>query len=539
MKNGESSSETDCSRHGPAQAVSRLGVEPFVGRQARPALGEATGLHWAGLRTPLLIATAFVLLNLVGLDRSPVVWYDEVTLNDPAKELALHGRFRSSVFAGSSGFESVYLWQPPGQPLVTALVYKLAGFGIWQTRVPVVLFGAGAIIALYFLSMTLFSSRRAAAVSAVLLCFDPKFIQSARSGRMDAQCLFLALLGCGLLFRAERDQTRRHIWLACSGACVGLAGATHAVAIVWAMVAGVILLFQNRGRLKALVTFGVSCATPPMLWLAYALRFPQFFRAQFVSLVREDVAAGSIWRRIPGELTRWGKAYQLVPLLLIAYVAGLIWVLTCSHYSRKTRFRVGVLFGVPFLFTSLVMVKNMGSWYLHPVTVLAVSAGAMVAALIPTPCKMATGGRNLLVTLALLSCFANTLMGGILARYVTMVYQWNARDYQCVERPISQIVPEGSVVWGQPEVWYAVERAGASLRLLGKPDPRLHAFAITEDGKNVQGIPGFHHIRDIGYSLPRVLGRFNPRSENYRMEIWQADKPLPPQLLHVVHPGLR
>jgi len=52
-----------------------------------------------------LIAMGFLFLNLVGLNRSPVVWMDEVTLNDPAKELALHGRMVSSVFSGHNGFE--------------------------------------------------------------------------------------------------------------------------------------------------------------------------------------------------------------------------------------------------------------------------------------------------------------------------------------------------------------------------------------------------------------------------------------------------
>ena len=41
------------------------------------------------------IAIGFFLMNLIGLDRSPIVWMDEVTLNDPAKELALNGNLIS------------------------------------------------------------------------------------------------------------------------------------------------------------------------------------------------------------------------------------------------------------------------------------------------------------------------------------------------------------------------------------------------------------------------------------------------------------
>src|SRR5438093_1447231 len=38
----------------------------------------------------LAIAAFFFVINLIGLDRSPTVNIDEVTLNDPAKELAWH-----------------------------------------------------------------------------------------------------------------------------------------------------------------------------------------------------------------------------------------------------------------------------------------------------------------------------------------------------------------------------------------------------------------------------------------------------------------
>jgi 4-amino-4-deoxy-L-arabinose transferase-like glycosyltransferase len=481
---------------------------------------------WLALRAPLLIAATFVLLNLAGLDRSPVVWLDEVTLNDPAKELALHGKFRSSVFAGSSGFDATYLWQPPGQALVTALAYKLFGFGIWQTRVPVVLFGAGAIIALYFFSMALFGSSRAAAIAAILFSLDPVFIQTARSGRMDAQCLFLALSGCALLFRAEAHPASRCAWLACSGLLVGLAGITHPVAVAWAITAGVILLFQSSGRLKGLASFGAFAALPCMLWLTYALHSPQLFRAQFLSHGEEHIVSGPVWTKLAKELTRCGASYKLVLLLLIAYVAGLIWVIGYSRYSRRTKLHLGILFTIPFLFNTLFMVKWEGFYQLHPISILAVCAGAMVAALVPRPSQMLRTRANLVVTLLVFSCFANTLMGGILARYIILAYQWRARDYQNVEKPIGQVIPKGSIVLGPPEAWYALERAGASLRLTGKPDPRSHAFVITKAQGNVEDPRGFRHIQDIGYPLPPVLGRFNLPSADYRMRIWQAEEAL-------------
>jgi len=189
------------------------------------------------------ISLAFVLMNLVGLSRSPMVWIDEVTLNDPAKELGVHGRFRSSIFHGYDGYDRGYFWQPPGQLLVMGAVYRVFGFGIWQTRIPGVLLGGGVLAALYLLTANLFDSRRAGLWAAGLFGLDPMFITLARSGRMDAQCLLLSLLSVDVCLRwaaaqATRSPYRSKAILAASGLLVGLAGITHPVAIAWALFRG-------------------------------------------------------------------------------------------------------------------------------------------------------------------------------------------------------------------------------------------------------------------------------------------------------------
>src|SRR5713101_2416738 len=130
-------------------------------------------------RSILILAGIFVLMNLIGLDRSSAVWSDEVTLNEPAKELALHGKFRSLVFSGSDGFDERYLWLPPAHPLLTALVYRVFKFGIWQTRIPVVLFGGCAIVLLYFIARRFLNDHRSALYSALLFALNPQFIHTA------------------------------------------------------------------------------------------------------------------------------------------------------------------------------------------------------------------------------------------------------------------------------------------------------------------------------------------------------------------------
>lgn len=149
----------------------------------------------------VFIAVAFILMNLIGLDKSSVVWIDEVVINDPARELAFNGKLRSSVFAGESGFEHVFLWLPPLHQIITAIVYKTFGFGIWQTRIPVVIFGSFSLIVIYFIALKLLKEKLPALIGVVLFALNPQFIHTARSGRMDTLCILLSALAilCYLL----------------------------------------------------------------------------------------------------------------------------------------------------------------------------------------------------------------------------------------------------------------------------------------------------------------------------------------------------
>ncbi len=485
------------------------------------------------IRPILCIAVAFIFMNLVGLDRSPVVWIDEVTLNDPAKELALNGRFRSSVFAGYSGFERAYFWQPPGQPLVTAFVYKVFGFGIWQTRIPVVLFGASVLIILYIVTIQLFRSPKAASFAAMVLALDPSFIQRVRSGRMDAQCLFFALSAVILYLRAESLQKERHcgksyLFLAASGLSAGLAATTHPVAVSWAIALGLLILLslQEGSKLKSLILFTLFTGLPFTLWILYAAASSNFelFQVQFLSHGQGHLAMGSILTRLVAELSRYQDAYKLVPVLLLAYGVALPWVIRNSQIGRKTKIKIAILFSVPLLFNALVMTKRVGFYYLHPITILAVCLGTMLEKLVPVPLhvpKPNATHRSVSVWFVSL-LLLNVLAGGIAGRYLVLAYQWHARDYSQVENAILQNIPQGAIVWGPPEIWYATEKAGAKLRLLGEPNCKIHDYIVTKVGKTTKLPDSARFIQEIGQPLPPIFGMIRVPSSDYRMQIWEC-----------------
>jgi 4-amino-4-deoxy-L-arabinose transferase-like glycosyltransferase len=487
---------------------------------------------WKSKKVPLLLGAAFLLLNLIGLDRSPVVWQDEATLNDPAKELAWHGRLRSSVFAPFVGFDQAYFWQPPGATLVTALSYKAFGFGIWQTRVPGLIFGAGVIFLLSWLATRLFNSPRAGFFAGLIFALDPQFIICARSGRMDTQCLFLVLAGVLLHLRAEAAASRRWAWHLASGLAVGLAGLAHPLALPWALaLLAMILLLGETKRWANAGFFALGAGLAPGCWLAYALRTPQLWMAQFLHHGKRHLAQGGLWTRLAGEVGRYLELhiYLLVPFLLVTYFGSWLWLVLGANYPRRTRLQVSILFLVPFLFNALLMAE--GSYYfLYPVLGLAVAAGAWLAEFWPRAWARPATLRTAALAVFCLLLAGNVLGRGLLGRWLALAYQWQARDYyRQVEVPLEKILVPGDVVWGRPESWYAVEKAGATLVVVGQPDPEKHDYVVIKPEHVTRLGPGYHKIADIGQPLPPIFGRWEAFSGDYQMQIWKSDRRPPPR----------
>jgi len=556
---------------------------PPIGRQdplspsqnpLSPSLSKAIPLS-KQLLPGLLIALAFLLINLVGLDRSPTVSIDEVTLNDPAKELARHGVLRSTVFAGSErlerverdfvatsgGFEEVYFWQPPAQPMTTAVVYKLFGFGIWQTRVPGVLFGAGIILCVYLLGRDLFSSRVAGTIAALILAFDPPFVKIARTGRMDTECILFALVALLLLWRWRAQSPRSTLTLAAAGLSVGLATVTHPVGFAWVGVS-VALLFLSAGLdgphslgkarferarvVRAVVpsiVFLSFAAIPGALWLLWAAQAPRLFAAQFLQHGEKHLTEGSPLVRTWQELIRTAAAYKTTPLLLLAYVGAFFAALVVHHEpvegqtahpeaqtaypepveGRTSRYWVAAIALIPFLFNAMFMTKDVGYYYLHPLVGVVLAAGGVAADLLYRLAARGMVVKTLAASMAA-AVLANAVLMGTGGRLLTIAEQWNARDYATVAGPIRQVIPSGSIVWGPHEAWYAVDEAGSELRLLGPADPELHDFAIVRAGASPP--TGFHRVADLGQPLPAVFGLFPVDSQDYRMTVLRSDRHL-------------
>tara|TARA_B100000029_G_scaffold276422_1_gene271006 strand:- start:8736 stop:10127 length:1392 start_codon:yes stop_codon:yes gene_type:complete len=456
---------------------------------------------------------------------------DEVTLNDPAKELALHGNLISSVFSGRNSFGEAYYWQPPGQPLLMSLVYRLFGFGIWQTRLPGLFFASGILVMSYFLSMSLLRNHSSAIIAILILGLDPKFIESARSARMDTQSLLLAISGIYLVFslRSIKDNNSNSYLpsMLFAGLCLGLAGITHPLAIVWVLSLAVIkLLWKDSLPTQKFIWLLVAIVTPLSFWVlsAFSSGEIKLLGAQFFNHGESRLASGSLFGRIFDEALRYWDAYRLVPGLLLIYFGATVWL----FYNRRN-LSLGsawlcVLTILPILFNTFFMSKTVGFYYLYPVCMMALASGAMINHLWNNKIRIFSILLPKVAVRGVLSTLLISVIGfGILGRYVVLAYQWDQRDYVPIKLALERTIPPDSVIWGPPDIWYASEEIGASLRIRGEPLRNTHDYLVTKLTGDMDIPTDLLLVADLGSALPPIFGSINVSSADYRMQVWQWD----------------
>lgn len=486
--------------------------EPGVAQPENP--GPARKLS---LRIGLVAALLYLAVALPALTRYPLVFEDEVTLNEPAKELALYGHWRSEYFSAShreSDFDRHYFWQPPGQALVTAGSYTLFGFGSWQTRLPGVLAAAASLAVVAVLAGRI-AGPWAAAFAAALLALHPQFFRSSINARMDTLCWLGLLGGFGiLLFRARH--IRGFSAYATAGLCVGLAGIMHPLAVFWAAALNLVLIFRRAGWANW-VAFNFACALPPLGWLAWAWPDRATWAAQFLHHGASRTATGSVWTRVTEEIARNLESHAPAPLYLVVIVAG-IWLVLPRLRRVDDGLRDAALVAVTMLvLVTLLMGKVMGeynAYYFIPALLLA-SAGL---ARIP---EFSRPGRSLaLVLLGLAGLWSVARLAGPLL--VARTVQAEARNYVPVASGIGRHVNPGEIVWGVPEAWYAVVQAGARLREpVGRPDPAVHAVVILPPDRRGEVPAGYERVAQVGQAIPRFRGR-TFSANDYQLEVWRV-----------------
>jgi hypothetical protein len=305
-----------------------------------------------------------------------------------------------------------------------------------------------------------------------------------------------------------------------AGALVGLAGITHPVALGWGLGLGLLCLALARQgeRLATGAGFAVGAAAPPLLWLGHVWLSGKWtlWEAQFLNHGGGHLAQGSLVGRLGAEAANYWQQYRLVPLLLLVYAAALPWLAWRWRGARAAKLALAVPILVMLAFDTLVMTKGLGYYHLYPAALLAIGAGGFLAELLRHP---AAWPRRLAVAATAL-LLLNLQAAGIVGRWLSLAYQWRERAYAVVDEGLRPHLAPGDRVWGAPEVWYAVERAGATLSLVGAPDPEKHDLLVLRAGGGKELGERARLVASFGAPLPPILGLRRP-SADYTFEIWK------------------
>ncbi len=425
----------------------------------------------------------YALIHSIGLDRSPLIWLDEVTLNDPARILAEQGRLRSSVFEDIPTFRDHYYWQPPVQALSTAAVYKLFGFGIWQTRFPVLLFGCLSLVGIYGIIYLLCAHRGSALVGAMLWSVDPLFTYAARNARMDTESLALGAFATlvFLVWNKRSEQTRSLSLLGLSGACASLACLTHPVAV--GISAGLILniCIAKPFRLRNLAAFVVGMSVVGIPWLGWILLDGGWtdFTRQFIRHGSDHVSGLSLPMKFLSELQRYPRDYfhSMIVLVLFVVVAVALFfpkiLQTKDFQISPTALRVMVL--STFAFNVVVMTKEVGFYSLYPGLFLYVACGLCYFILAKHSRWPLLPG---VVAALIVACWFTLGLG---ARVYLLTQQWQSRDPQFMKTELSRLQHPASI-YGEAAVWYAAVELNDTLSVedtyttLAYPERQSHDY---------------------------------------------------------------
>ncbi|WP_404310729.1 ArnT family glycosyltransferase [Neorhodopirellula lusitana] len=223
-------------------------------------------------------------------------------------------RDRSTFFENA---DRCLMTLPPALFYVQAPFHAVFSPGYATSRIPLFLGALASIALTFWLARRLGASFASALLVSMLMAFCRPLMFTGLMVRPDLLCAFcgwLSLCSLGSFLRSA-NRTEGLLWryVFASGAACGLAALFHPFALVFAIQAGVGLLFVRgmpiggglllesglsravgrwRDKVFAFAAFGISCAAVVGLWIPLIRRFPYEFRSQFFANVLDRAGPG-------------------------------------------------------------------------------------------------------------------------------------------------------------------------------------------------------------------------------------------------------
>ena len=476
------------------------------------------------LSAPALLALVFICLQLPDISTYPLVTTDETFLSDAAHQFVTHGIFRSDLLRMNIGFDGPYFWHPPGFSVTQALIYEIAGFGIWQTRLAAIIFGGLVCGALYRTVEIITGDRRIALAAGCLPIFWVSFLLTARTARMDCAAIFFMLVATIFTVQMVKGKPSGATAFA-AGFSIGLAGIFHSIAVTWAASLILAFTFETYRTPRYVFLMVLGAAILPAAWLVSAAFHYDAFDAQFLFQLSGRTASLGLLDRVAGDIARYEHEFARWPaaLALLLFMACIGACIT----ERRPPFRMLLTTTIGAALLNIAIAgKGSGFYQLYILFPLVlVCAVVWRNALDGTM----TNRMRLLGTALYFAMILNAAAVAYIPRAVALLMQARERDYALQFGALTSRLKPGDQVWGTAVSWFAVLPAGARLdakpeyvplRWRTAPDPARHRFVVMLEGETFD-TNGYDKIGTFGEPLPKIL-RTSYSNYEYVYDIWQS-----------------
>lgn len=426
------------------------------------------GIHFAILAGCILL---YLGVSLRNLEIIPAVYEDEPWQASTGWKLAAQGVFGSDLFAGFYGMERHYYGYMPIHSLLLAVTYRIAGFGLFQTRLEPVMMGLLTLVLTYTLGRRLFGP--GVGLWAIVFMLFVRFtsltpsqltgilhLDIARIARYDMVVPVFGLTSLHAYLSAARRSDLRLYALA--GLLAGLSGLSHLYGAFWIIALGVLAVWDKAGR-RALAALVLGFAAPWLLYLVYVLAHPADWVGQTRGYAPRFDLLNPAWyldnllteyRRYGPGLGPPGWSYLLRPgfwAALIALPASLL-VLVWRAIRLKDRAARAIVVPAlvfPILFALLIHLKL--SNYL--VTLLPLGALAVAWGGLSLWWWLGTIGHRRWVQAVLAGIWLVVMAEGVTRFTALEAATQDTTPYADFIRDVHAFIPAGSRVLGLHRYW--------------------------------------------------------------------------------------
>ncbi len=444
------------------------------------------------------IACCFV-YHICVLSISPLPWFDETYFASMTLNFMDKGVFMPKIGPMLEYYYPQSKAYGPGYFLVLGLVYKIFGFGLFQTRLPGLIFGfLVAVIGFKILRLNGLKEKYCSAFS-VLLLLDPIFLQNIHSGRMDSMTLLLALSGFFFLFKGIQNQGK--IYFVFTGLIFGLALLTTPRIAVVLIGPSLFLAFSfimrpsvenfSNGFIIFILAIGFYS-----IWIFWGFGGIEEFYNYFFGPPKHKIAFNSLAEGYISSKIYIPK-FQ-IPALGLALV-GLIFCFRKNKLNQAPL--LWIFLAIVLSFYTLVNDTGIYSIFLMPFVY-----GIILYSLNQFP-ELQFKGMPIDRILFLLL----VLNGGIFLFKNSLLWTYsNSRNIETIQAQVSKIIPKGSRVIGDDAYYYFVIKAGSDYQYLDRGADTPNRRIYHENEYNYQYV--------IAKSPPSSKAEFDYYNEGERLE---------------------